>query len=539
MNEAIGAKGGHNDNLRRMRIKREHEKKEMTANELKELEKKVKRQQKFTLIKIAPIILTGGLIQTFSKANKDKEMVTVSILVDENTEDVEALEGNNNRIKEKKKSEIKVEIYQEELVKDNLKKVKKNDKIEEKEIEPEETLEKELENKSIKTTKEAISKRKVIGGLVEGVEQENENNLDTSVISDNELSASARDKFQKLKSRKIIEEYEKNLKDIRYDLRKLIFEYNILVEQEEDIILSKEAEVILDKLSDIIERIGVLKAKIKIEDLDKYDDNYIYTLIEGYLAEFKDKKVVKEIKDSPLYILIEDKLEELDKEKGKLDKKVKDKKEKLVEKEERFEILKDKVFNIDKVNDNLLKFQKEQEHLLQEVKEKVAKAVTIQEKVQIEFEAMNRQSKKLLNLLSLSLMFPGTRVARGMAISTATYLLFINNILRPRMVSKKYQVITVKDYSSDIENSIKSLDDASMLLGKTSKQIDKIMNQIKEEFADYLEVIPDASRLLSNLQKINSEIKEKEYEMERIKKEQELMLEKNNAKVRTKGTFPM
>ena len=62
---------------------------------------------------------------------------------------------------------------------------------------------------------------------------------------------------------------------------------------------------------------------------------------------------------------------------------------------------------------------------------------------------------------------------------------------------------------------------------------------MESEFKDYLGVIPDVDEVLSNLRKIKSEIEEKEYEMKKIKEEQEKVLEANNSKVLKRGEYPM
>ena len=67
MDETIGAKGGKNDRRRSLIIETNKKKKlieETQEQELKELEKRVKKQQKYILIKALPIALTGGIIKT-------------------------------------------------------------------------------------------------------------------------------------------------------------------------------------------------------------------------------------------------------------------------------------------------------------------------------------------------------------------------------------------------------------------------------------------------------------------------------------------
>lgn len=348
-----------------------------------------------------------------------------------------------------------------------------------------------------------------------------------------------KDELDKIKARKIIDEYEKQLKDIRYELRQLIYEYNVLEAENSNAITSKEVEDILARLSEVIWRVEELKNKIRIENLDKYDDNYIYTLIEDYLLEFKDKQVISEIKDSPLYVLIEEKLDELDQKKDDLDKRVKDKKYELIKKEEDFEVLKEKYYRIDKINKELIDFQKEQDALLKEIRNKIDNAVDVSERVQVEIEAMSRQSRRLLRRLTLAMMFPGTRAARGLSLTTAAYIHFVRQLMNPTTVTRRYRVVSVTDYSRDIENSISSIDDAVNMLDKTDEQVDKLISQIKSEFKDYIGVIKECDELLSNLQKVKNDLSEKEYEMQKLKQAQELELERNNAKVLTRGEYQL
>lgn len=582
MNETIGVKGGHNDSRRTLKIKEKQKKKllaEIEEKELKELEKKVKKQQKFVLIKTLPLIIVGQTLKTLYDTSSGKKDID---LEDEKSKwriKEYGLEHTTESLQEKDRKERESSKRRKIIVDETGRKIivdipvveekqstiidginifqtplTKEEDLEKKREDLEETQEKSVEEEKKKEspTKVEVQKeipiRKTKAGIVDSGDYEEENKFsfdssdysyDYDLADERSLPDNIRKKIGKLKARKIIDEYERQLKDIRYELRQLIFEYNVLVDEKNDAVLSQETEVILERLSFIISKVEELKRKIKIEDLDKYDDNYIYTLVEGYLEEFKDKKLVAEIKDSPLYILISEKLDELDSKKDDLNKKVEEKKERFEIKEEKFDKLKEKYFNIDRINKDLLAFQYDQDSLLKEVREKVANATSVSEKVEVEVEAMNKQSRKLLKLLTLSMLFPGSRAGRSMATTTAAYLYFLNQLLHPKTTTKKYRVITVKDYSRDIEKSISSLSDAMDLLDKTGTQIDKMIVQIKDEFKDYLGVLPEADELLANLKKIKEEIDEKEYEMEKMKQEQEIILEKNNAKVKTIGEYPM
>lgn len=580
MNETIGVKGGHNDYRRSLKIKEMQKKKildEAEENEIKDLEKIVKKQQRYVLIKTLPIVIVGQTFKTLydtatDKREKDIEEANSKWKIkeyglDHTTESLQekkAREAASKRrkdgtrevvivdevgrkikvtIPEEKKASIldEVNIFKSPIKKEDEKKENKQlkENIEEKKIEEAKKVEEKVVSKDSQSYVEEPKKKKGIGTDSNDISYDIPLVSVPSEIDETSLTKSEKETLDKLKARKIVDEYEKQLKDIRYDLRKLIFEYNVLVDEADRAIVSEEMDVVLERLSDVISKVDELKRKIAIEDLDKYDDNYIYTLVEGYLEEFKDKRLVAEIKDSPLYVLISEKLDELDKKKDGLSKEVDLKKEALEEREEKFDILKEKYINIDRINKELLAFQNEQDLLLREIREKVRNATSVEEKVEVQVQAMNRQSKRLFRLLALSMLFPGARSAKSMASSAAAYLYFMNNILKPKTTTRKYKVITVKDYSKEIEKSLSAIDDATDLLGKTGNQIDKMISQINRDFADYFGVIKEADELMYNLKKIREEVREKEYEMEKIKEEQRIMLEKNNAKVKKMGTFEM
>lgn len=514
MDETIGVKGGHNDRRRTIVITKRNKKKLEEYEEeryIRDLEKKVKRQQKISLIKTLPIAIAG------------KTFITLY--------DVQ----NGPRVdKEEEYSKLGIEEYDEDFTTKPIDCDNTLDKSHELPKERRVIIDKTTGKKVVVYVPIKKDKKNLLEELLYPTEEKTE----TTVLEDGTRVALKDGKIlEDLKSRKIIDEYEKQLKDIRYELRQLVSEYNVLSDDADKVVLKKDEEAILEKLSVVIDRIELLKQKIKIEDLDKYDDNYIYTLVEGYLSEFKDNNVISEIKDSPLFILISRKLDELDSKKDELDSKVSKKKDELAIREERFEELMKHYYSIDRINNELLEFQNSQDMLLRELKEKVANAMTVTDKVKVEFEFMNRQSRGLRNILMFGLLFPGPGVAKGMAAGTAAYLHFMNNILRPRMVTKNYKVVTVTDYSDEIKSSMAAIDDASRLLDKTCKQIDKMIDQIEVDFKDFLDVVPECKQTLKDLVRIKSQLKEKEYEMEKTKEQQKKVLEHNNAKVLKRGEY--
>ena len=64
-----------------------------------------------------------------------------------------------------------------------------------------------------------------------------------------------------------------------------------------------------------------------------------------------------------------------------------------------------------------------------------------------------------------------------------------------------------------------------------------MIDRIETEFKDYLDVVPECRETLDDLAKIKAQLKEKDYEMEKLKEQQKKVLENNNAKVLKRGEY--
>ena len=549
MDETIGVKGGKQDRIRTLKITKKSKKKLQELEEerqIKDLEKKIKKQQIYTLIKALPIAISGGFIKTIhdtaiGKKQKDKEEQNSKWRIKEYDGDISPktpIEAEVEKLINQKKKEIvtptgeKIIVYISDIP--NSKK-KTNDISDEDQIILKEKQTKEKQNNPQKT-KAFVSAG--VGAPTEEVNkaQEGQNNSNIEVLSEEEKTE---EKINTLKSRRIIEEYDRQLKEIRYELRNALFEFNILVHDENEIIEKEDAQKVLDNLTDLIDRIELIKDKMNIDNYDQYDNNYIYFLIESYFEDFNNKQIVKEIKESPFYIELAEKINDLDSQKNKFKKKVEEKKDQLENKEEQFSQLKNKYLSIDRINSKLIKFQIEQEKFLKDIQEKIANSTSITEKIEYEFHAINRQSKRMLRFMQFQMLLPGPALARVMSASALSHIIFLNNIISPQLTEKKYKVITVKDYSSEIKNSIDEIDSSIDLLGKTEEQIDRIITEINTKYKDYLGVVKECDEMLNNLNRMKSNIKEKEFEMEKMKQKQQKELAKNDAKVLTRGKYPV
>ena len=565
MNETIGSKGGHNDRIRTLKITQKNKEKLKQyeeERELKELEKDVRKKQLYTLIKTIPIISGIGAFKLLTEKNpkeqtvdEEKELPEYQI-EEEKQEVVEEkplkpkpqkitiyYDGNKEEtvyisLNEKKKVEqakTKIEYHQLEAIKEQRQEEQTKEEqpkepeqvipqVQQQEVEVLEPLE---NNNSTETFLDEIAKSEAIE--IFEVTEEELRNLPEAIV----------DSIDRIKDKKLLDYYTKELKDIEYELKDLIKEYNELVTEEKDAHQTDKIDEIIDKLDDLISKIEELKDKLKIENLDLYEEKYLHFLIQESFSYFKKGKLIEEIKKTPIYEKVEKKLDELDKKKDEFEKEVNYRRDDLEDKEKDFDRFKVKYSSIERVNQELIDFQIKQERLLRDIRQKVDESTTIKERVETKVVGLSRENKRLLNLLTLQMFLPTPKNARRMVATTAAYLYFMKNVVEPHTQTRKYKVVTVKDYSSSIMDSIKQIEDTKFLLSRTSTEVDNMIREIKDKYSEFIDVIPECKDMLSGLQKIKDSLKEQEKEMNKIQEQQELEYDKNNAKVKTIGEYPV
>ena len=69
-------------------------------------------------------------------------------------------------------------------------------------------------------------------------------------------------------------------------------------------------------------------------------------------------------------------------------------------------------------------------------------------------------------------------------------------------------------------------------VSKTSTQLRRMIKDFEQRYEDYFEKLPECKQLLKNLYNVERQLEEKEYELRKIKRQQEITLEKNNSKVK-------
>ncbi len=567
--ESRGQKGGINDRRRVMKLRKKEIERLKELNEEESLKKELKERETKELLNIIPIVIIKILIDN----TRSKKIVNIDRKKDikekENKEEtITQLEEKPEEKKEESKKElseqvkpesnedfVKVDRIEEEknespiieniilpgilLLQDKPKiiKVNKVKDLDEKELKEDTSkkeakqLEEQEEIKSDDKEKSEETKEEVKEETRQEKKEEKSETKEESQSSE-EKQTEIDKKIERLQSNKIVEKYADKLMAIRHDLRNIIFEYNMIVDRNNKLQTKEEAEKLLDSLNKLIKKIDELKKKLDIPDSDKYDETYLYAIAEEYMKGFSNNKPIKEIKSSPLYISISEKVKELDKAKNKLKKTIDDNKKSLGIKEAQVEKLKsnyDKMSDFDKKMDS---FTTQAEKELKDVEDKVKNSVDIKREMEYRVVEANRMSRLLVGLMAVEAMLPTNRSTKRAALIATAGAYVLNRLLNRRRVQVRENVkVTVKDYSERIEKDLDKIEDVQKNLSKNCKELDKIISLLENDYKKVVSANSEYKELLINLKIIKSNLQEKEYDLKRINDDTKKSLDENNHKV--------
>ena len=483
MNETIGTKGGKNDRRRTLLITKEQYEKLLKYKEeqkFREEKAKLQKNQIKSLITIIPIVLTGAICKELVSSPKKEQLSEDSV----------------QNLKRKNLSNWSQDISTLGII------------------------DQSTEDANFNQIKQSPKEQKT--KVVETAEQ-NYIPLPKSKINSD---------LENIKNHEIIARYEVKLKDVKRELKKLIYEYNIIVKESETVYESIAAQELLDKLTIIIKKLEYLKKMIDIPNMEDYDQSYICNLISEYLSNFEKNQIVTDIKDSELYILISSKIQELEEKEEKLAQRLMIKKETINVDEEKLEQLKAQRDSFDNFNNSLLRFQSDQDYLTKDLAIKIANATSEQEKVTAKIRFLENRTHTMLDLLRPQLLIPGTKSGIRLAVATASLIHIMRNHLKPKTEIRRYRILNIDDYSKEITSSIDSINKTLNFLSKSKKELQQVLKEFQENYQPYFGKIKECDKLLDDLETILSSLIEKEEELENLRLEQERNLDKNNEKIK-------
>jgi len=519
MNENQGAKGGKQDRKRVFKIKAYYINKIKELNKNEKFKKKLKKKKLLELQILIPILLK---LLFFNERKKET-----------NKKIVNKKESIKHK-KDKKEKETKKDILEDivlitlapvALINDN-KKIKISNKkiinniknnIKEKTTIKEKVIE---ENKSIEKQKEH---KKNTVEVLELIDIDKSNKKIDELDNNKEL--------EKYKNNRIVDLYEDKFKEIRLDLKNLNYEYNLIEESYDHVKEKNDADEILKRLDVLIDKIKELKSKLDIPNSDKYENSYIYELVDNYVRDFDNNKAVSSVKSSDLYIEISKKIKELEIERDYLKKKTEKKKQQLSIDEEKMKKIHKEKEKIDNYSDKLKEFTKNAEEDLKKINKKLEKNIELDQEIINNLNQANNTSRNLLLLIGAEMMIPTVSSAKKVAVASTVGIYLINKIFRKDKYKNKLKnEISSIDYSKQIEASLTSINKTISRLDDNIYEVSNLIYMLETEYNAYTD--SRYNELLNNLYSIKNKIEEKRDNLIRIEKETNKSLNKNNQKIK-------
>ena len=280
---------------------------------------------------------------------------------------------------------------------------------------------------------------------------------------DNEIS--------KIKSKKILEEYEDKLKDLRYKLRTSYYEQSILDEVKE--LEDNPSNENLKKINKLIDKLDDYKENISINTKYLVEENYIKELVNEDMKKIKEESLLVEESASDVFKSIDSKVEEIKKIENNIKENIEQEKIWKNIDEEKLEELKEKDLNIEKHKNDLIKFQDEEDKISKVVQEKIKKETNIFEKERIQLSGMSIGSAIAIRNVRRNMRPIGVRSGRKIFNFITTYLYYFSMINAIKPIKNRYKKLDLNKYQKEVEKSLEEIDKVLVDIKKTGKKLEK------------------------------------------------------------------
>ena len=327
---------------------------------------------------------------------------------------------------------------------------------------------------------------------------------------DNEIS--------KIKSKKILEEYEDKLKDLRYKLRTSYYEQSILDEVKE--LEDNPSNENLNKINKLIDKLDDYKENISINTKYLVEENYIKELVNEDMKKIQEESLLVEESASDVFKSIDSKVEEIKKIENNIKENIEQEKIWKNIDEEKLEELKEKDLNIEKHKNDLIKFQDEEDKISKVVQEKIKKETNIFEKERIQLSGMSIGSAIAIRNVRRNMRPIGVRSGRKIFNFITTYLYYFSMINAIKPIKNRYKKLDLNKYQKEVEKSLEEIDKVLIDIKKTGKKLEKTIKDFIMKYEKYSNT-SEYKSILDNLMQMDKALKEKEYEIEQIKKQEE------------------
>ena len=329
--------------------------------------------------------------------------------------------------------------------------------------------------------------------------------------------------LDKIKSKIIIEEYEERLKDLRYKLRNSYYEEEIL--EEAKYLEDNPSEKNLKKINKLIDKLDNYKEKINTETKFEIEENFIIALVEEDKEEIKKLEI--DINDSKSEVLrsIDFKVEEIKQIEENVKEKVEQQKILKNIDEEKIIDLKESKEEVNKFSNELIKFQDEQDKIVKEVQKEIKKEENKSSKERIQLNGIGLSTALTMRNVRRQMRVPGIRSSKKIFTIVGSYLYYFSMLNAIRPIKRKYKKVSREDFSKDIETNLIEIDKVLENIKKTNNKIEKIIKEFTIKYGKY-ENTEEYKKIMNNFKEIQKALLEKEYEIQRIKEEEQKRYQK-------------
>lgn len=562
MNESKGSiDGKRNQRLQNLFIKRKKKSEQINEDEVKENELKEKKKKEEQLLNnrhlnnsesskkdvqgkdnsesvIKPVTKKVVVKQKFGEEKQIPDKFIIQPKIEKENKDIEIDLANSKKIDNFKG---KIQKQEEVIIKVKPKfGIENGDKNKEKDIINNDN-DKKIDDLETIEEKSKINKQdnKVNDEIKEEKKLDKED-LETKKVVNNSIDNINRKELLELA---VVNEFEVILKNHRYDLNNLIIDYNVLKKEVDNAIEVDELDKVSEEIDELIRKLEIIKKEMALltssgtfNDIYKLHDPYLENIIDEYKESLLYSKevldTVENLENNKLHVSIINKINEFEKEKDKLTKKLNDTKEKYEIRDEDFIKWKENYLNIEDINKNLDNIATLADEKLAEIEELVNKSVDITEIV--EHRMMGTLEILTRTMIIMAMIRRNTMMQANVAMAGGTLATFnaIRHMINPDLGTRTRLVADITDYKDMIVNTMNDTENINQLINDSLSDVSRMKTIFEDQFKEYKYDFPEYKEIFEKLDKIEKEMLERKQNMVRISHELEYQYNKNNAKVK-------
>ena len=358
-------------------------------------------------------------------------------------------------------------------------------------------------------------------------EEQEEIKKEETKIEEQHISEDKKESLEQIELEEayIFYELEKAVKEDLFDLKDIEYRIQAIEDELEEKQYQEEIDELRRELELLLEKFDKLKYKYENFDFDIHpdiDDGYLETLIRSYGENInKDGRVsdlIGQIEETRSYIGIIETVAVIEDRISKLEDNVDEKYSELGDRDYNFEKLEDSAYDVEKISDNISYMAADIEDNLKDIENKLKDSLNFSSYTKNVSDTVFRMDR-VINatlLMSASVMLPHT--LRGNIVRAGLMAGAIHNfanVIDHRNRSEVRSDISYVDYSQEIIQNAKSIDDVSDMVDDALEDIDTIRYRLNTEFRQYIDLIPEYKTLLEKIDTVEKELEEQKYLIEK------------------------